>query len=49
MNRDNVNRILEELRLLFATRKGKRLTAGQVRQIITSTNYNGGQSDQNNR
>ena len=37
MNRENVLKIVDELRLLFAARRGSRLTAGQIRQIVTST------------
>ena len=40
MNRDTVLRVTEELRLLFATRIGQKLTAGQVRHIIQTTNPN---------
>ena len=40
MNRDNVIRITDELRLLFAARIGQKLTAGQVRQIVQSANSN---------
>ena len=37
MNRENVLKVVDELRLLFAARRGSRLTAGQIRQIVTST------------
>ena len=48
MNRDNVLRITDELRLLFAARIGQKLTAGQVRQIIQSANSNNNNNNNNN-
>jgi hypothetical protein len=47
MNRDNVLRITDELRLLFAARIGQKLTAGQVRQIIQSANNNNNNNNNN--
>ena len=40
LNRDTVLRVTEELRLLFATRVGQKLTASQVRHIVQTTNSN---------
>ena len=48
MNRDNVIRITDELRLLFAARIGQKLTAGQVRQIVQSANSNNNNGNNNN-
>ena len=48
MNRDNVIRITDELRLLFAARIGQKLTAGQVRQIVQSANSNNNNGNINN-
>lgn len=48
MNRDNVIRITDELRLLFAARIGQKLTAGQVRQIIQSANNNNNNNNNGN-
>lgn len=47
MNRDNVLRITDELRLLFAARIGQKLTAGQVRQVIQSANNNNNNNNDN--
>ena len=47
MNRENVLRVTDELRLLFATRIGQKLTAGQIRQIIQSANANSNSNENN--